>query len=438
MSKITLRPSNLPKLVSDLGNLHKIVFEGAGVTGVVYTGAMKALEEQKLLDKVERFAGTSSGAICAAGAALGYRGESLVTIALNQNFRAFCRQKELINPRELKESLSRKGLFSGGEMRRWVNNLCARRIGQDALSFADLSEYRKQAEVGNREFFQERYRLAMEHKWHFRRHSRDPNFMYDFEKSTPDESVTTMMEIAKSFRALDIGATEIYKDEQGKTGERGMLFNETNTPNLTLSSAVRASAAYPYVFRQAKIMDDVGVNRTYTDGGFTLPLPAEEPSGAIKDTTLGFVSEFFPDKPQEVEMKPKLGGMTSRLKQLIAWSVGKNIVKNNKLSKQSALEAGFEQMNKDTARFYAMGNVRLANPKIMANVIPLDRDGVDGTDFEITVERKRELIDSAYVTMKRIIEIWRDDIENKNQLLGLRSSANQPVKRPWYKLCWPR
>lgn len=427
MVKVTPRPDDIPELQTDLENIETIAFGGAGVTGVAYTGAMKALDEKGLLGNVKHFAGTSSGAICALGAALGYRGDGLIEIALKQDFKSFCRT----NPgwaKRLRTNMARDGLFSGGEMRRWINNLCAKRIGQDALSFNDLEEYRQQAELGNISFFEEKYHWAMEHKWHFRRHSRNKDFTYDFERETAEASVEAMMEIARGFRSLDVGATEIVPGEDGKEKEKPVLFSAKNTPNLTLASAVRASAAYPYVFRHAHIPDEEGEMRIYTDGGFTLPLPVhpEAVKGQEKPKTLAFSSEFFPDKPQEIGVQVKTSSWWARafnidieqkLKEMIARSVGKKIIESEGLKKKDSLEAGLQKMNRDALRFHIKGALKRSNLDLFRVIIPLDRDGVSGTDFNISDRKQENLVESAYETTLLAIQRWREKSDEK-QLIG--------------------
>ncbi|MDG1285975.1 MAG: patatin-like phospholipase family protein [Rickettsiales bacterium] len=404
--KITLRPDDWPVLTADLQNIEMVALEGAGVTGVVYTGALRALHEQGLLGKVKRFSGTSSGSIVALGAALGYRGAELESIALNQDFRSFCRTNGRWL-RQMRQNFKRDGIFSGAEMRRWVSNLCARRIGQDALSFADLEEYRKQAEAGNRTFFEEKYKWAMEHKLHFRRHSLDRSqFTYDFECGTPKESIARMMEVAASFRSLEVAAAEVKEDERGNKSEHSALFNEKNTPNLTLASAVRASASYPFVFRNVQIEDDKGVVRSYTDGGFTQPIPmtSMDEEGIPNNRVLGFVSEYFPDKPQEVSHTPKVGWASKKLTSLIATAVGRKYIEKHGSEDRTSREVGLRLMDEATARFHERGKIRANNPHLMCRIIPLDRDGVDGKDFELTTSRKEQLIKSAYATTLNTIK----------------------------------
>ena len=51
---------------------HNLVFEGGGVKGIAYAGALEVLQEKGILPLIERVAGTSAGAITAALLAVGF------------------------------------------------------------------------------------------------------------------------------------------------------------------------------------------------------------------------------------------------------------------------------------------------------------------------------------------------------------------------------
>ena len=53
-------------------NFRNLVFEGGGVKGIAYAGALKELEKKGLLTSLQRVAGTSAGAITATLLAVGY------------------------------------------------------------------------------------------------------------------------------------------------------------------------------------------------------------------------------------------------------------------------------------------------------------------------------------------------------------------------------
>ena len=53
-------------------HFRNLVFEGGGVKGIAYVGAMQVLEEKSILADIQRVGGTSVGAINALLFALGY------------------------------------------------------------------------------------------------------------------------------------------------------------------------------------------------------------------------------------------------------------------------------------------------------------------------------------------------------------------------------
>ncbi len=66
-----------------------LVFEGGGVKGLTYGGALEVLSQQGILDKVERVAGTSAGSITAVLVALRYTPEEIRTLLFNLDFKQF-------------------------------------------------------------------------------------------------------------------------------------------------------------------------------------------------------------------------------------------------------------------------------------------------------------------------------------------------------------
>lgn len=66
-----------------------LIFEGGGVKGVAYVGALEVLEEKGILGQIQRIGGTSAGAINAVLLALGYTGKEILPILLDLKFKNF-------------------------------------------------------------------------------------------------------------------------------------------------------------------------------------------------------------------------------------------------------------------------------------------------------------------------------------------------------------
>ncbi len=66
-----------------------LVFKGGGVLGIAYAGAIEVLEQQQVLQGIQRVAGTSAGAITAALISLRYNSSQITTIVNQTNFKSF-------------------------------------------------------------------------------------------------------------------------------------------------------------------------------------------------------------------------------------------------------------------------------------------------------------------------------------------------------------
>jgi len=66
-----------------------LVFEGGGVKGVAYVGALATLEEKGILEQIQRVGGTSAGAINAVLLALDYSRREMLDVLLEMDFKSF-------------------------------------------------------------------------------------------------------------------------------------------------------------------------------------------------------------------------------------------------------------------------------------------------------------------------------------------------------------
>ena len=66
-----------------------LVFEGGGVKGIAYVGALEILQKEGILPQIQRVGGTSAGAINATLFALGYSNQETRTILKKLDFNNF-------------------------------------------------------------------------------------------------------------------------------------------------------------------------------------------------------------------------------------------------------------------------------------------------------------------------------------------------------------
>jgi len=74
-------------LAQSPGTIRHLVFEGAGIRGIAYCGAVQEMESNKMIGNIKKVGGTSSGAIVALTISLGYTGKEIETIISQTNFK---------------------------------------------------------------------------------------------------------------------------------------------------------------------------------------------------------------------------------------------------------------------------------------------------------------------------------------------------------------
>ena len=72
-------------------HFRNLVFEGGGVRGIAYVGALEVLDKEGILKDIKRVAGTSAGAMVAVLVGLRYTADELKEILWDLNFKKLYR-----------------------------------------------------------------------------------------------------------------------------------------------------------------------------------------------------------------------------------------------------------------------------------------------------------------------------------------------------------
>jgi NTE family protein len=169
--------------------IRNLVFEGGGVCGVAYGGALEVLEDYGILNTLENVAGSSVGSLAAAMLALG--------------FDAFYIKQRLTT-----------------------------------LEFADLAD----SSFG---VLRDLVRLITQYGWH--KGDRLEAFVRSLltDANLPPDTTFRRLEEANLGPALHVTASSL---NLGKT----LIFSATNTPDYSVVKALRASASFPLFFTPIK------------------------------------------------------------------------------------------------------------------------------------------------------------------------------------------
>jgi NTE family protein len=119
-----------------------LIFEGGGVKGIAYVGAMRVLEQRDLLKDIVRVSGTSAGAINALIFALGYDVISQRQIIDSVDFKKFMDNSfGLI--RDIRRLAKEFGWNKGDFFHTWIGDIIKDKLGSETATFKDLRDAKK-------------------------------------------------------------------------------------------------------------------------------------------------------------------------------------------------------------------------------------------------------------------------------------------------------
>lgn len=118
-------------------SFQNLVFEGGGVKGIGYVGALEVLNAKGILPNITRVGGTSAGAITALLLGLNYSNADIKDILSKLNFRRFLDDSWGII-RDTDRLITEFGWYKGDFFREWVANLIDAKTGNSNATFQEI------------------------------------------------------------------------------------------------------------------------------------------------------------------------------------------------------------------------------------------------------------------------------------------------------------
>lgn len=117
--------------------IKNLVFEGAGMRGIAYCGAIHELENKGVMGGVEKVGGTSAGAMVALCVSLGYSSAEISGLLYSTDF------KKLNDGRfSVAGGINRMnkyfGWYRGQKLTRWLAKIIAQKTGDPDITFEEL------------------------------------------------------------------------------------------------------------------------------------------------------------------------------------------------------------------------------------------------------------------------------------------------------------
>jgi NTE family protein len=116
-----------------------LVFEGGGVKGIAYVGAMEILEKRGIPRNIKRVGGTSAGAINAVLFAAGFTNEETRQVLAELEFTNFLDDEWGIL-RDGRRLIEEYGWYKGRFFREWIGGLLGEKLGNPHATFLELEQ----------------------------------------------------------------------------------------------------------------------------------------------------------------------------------------------------------------------------------------------------------------------------------------------------------
>ena len=120
-------------------SIHNLVFEGAGIRGIAYSGAIAELENKKVLPGVKRIGGTSAGAVTALMLSLGYNSNEIAGLVSKTNFSKFNDGKYFF-PGGIFRLQKYFGWYRGIRFEKWLGDIILAKTNNRDITFLEMKE----------------------------------------------------------------------------------------------------------------------------------------------------------------------------------------------------------------------------------------------------------------------------------------------------------
>ncbi|MEO6454616.1 MAG: patatin-like phospholipase family protein [Ginsengibacter sp.] len=115
-----------------------LVFEGGGIRGLAYPGALQVLEQKGIVKNIERVAGTSAGAITALLVSLGYNSHEIDSIIYTLKVQQLNDGKNIFG--KIRRIKKEYGIFKGDKFERWLGQIIKNKTGNINTTFFELHQ----------------------------------------------------------------------------------------------------------------------------------------------------------------------------------------------------------------------------------------------------------------------------------------------------------
>lgn len=120
-------------------DIKNLVFEGAGIRGIAYCGAIQEMEAKNLMNNIEKVGGTSSGAIVAMMLSLGYTGKDIEGFIEKTKFKKL-NDGGFFFIGGINRIKRYFGWYKGRKAEKWLGKIIEQKTGNADITFEELHQ----------------------------------------------------------------------------------------------------------------------------------------------------------------------------------------------------------------------------------------------------------------------------------------------------------
>jgi NTE family protein len=330
-----------------------LVFEGGGVKGVAYLGALKVLSEEKnILSQITRVGGTSAGAINAVLVGLGYSIEETDKTIRALNFKNFMDDSWGV-VRDTSRLIEKFGWYKGDFFRSWIGQIIKQKTGNSESTFADIEA----------------------------------------------------MKVDRGFKSMYFMGTNL-------TTRFSEVFSFEHTPRVCIADAVRISMSIPLFFAAIRnFRDDV-----YVDGGVldNFPIKLFDREKYLSQASNSSLPDYYQKVNAQISAKDRSISNYVYNKETLGFRLDSKeeiaMFRDQAEPKHHEIKDIFDySWSLVSTLIEAQQNYHLHSDD-WARTIYIDTLGVGTTDFDLSDKTKQDLINSGIDATRKYFT-WYDSAD---------------------------
>ncbi|GAL86771.1 patatin [Sporocytophaga myxococcoides] len=119
--------------------IENLIFEGSGIQGIAYSGAIYELEKAGITVNIKKVGGTSDGAITALMVSLGYTSSEIYEIISSTKFQSF-NDGQFIFIGGIYRMNNRFGWYRIDSFNKWLEKIISNKTHNADMTFAELKK----------------------------------------------------------------------------------------------------------------------------------------------------------------------------------------------------------------------------------------------------------------------------------------------------------